>query len=273
MKESIDTYFEQKKKEIEAFLLNEIQKLDDGSELFKAIKYGLFPGGKRLRPVLAFAISDVLGVSLDITPFASAVEVLHNASLYHDDLPIMDDDDFRRGRLSVHKKFSPAIALLAGDTLISIAYELVINSSYNCDLKIKLINLLSFSWGINGVCGGQSLEIEAESRRKIHPFEIFRRKTGALFGAVFKGVSILNRLTEREQEDFYSIGENTGIIFQINDDLDDKSDENYNSLAFFSEDELIEKKRDLVEKTLKMVHNYKLFKFPLKEILRLIWRI
>ncbi len=268
----IKKYFSKKAKDIDDFLKEKISELEN-KELKKAIEYGLFTGGKRLRPVLAIALGDILAVSENLKYFASSIEILHNASLFHDDLPIMDNDDLRRGKPTVHKKFSPAIALLAGDAMISFANEVIIASDYSETVKNALLKLLNKAWGIDGVCGGQALEIRAEEGEKVHPFEIFKRKTGALFGAVFKGIAILKDLSEKEQNDFYLIGENSGIIFQINDDLDDREDKNYNSLSYFTEDELKKEKEIIVEKTLKMIHNYKLSKFPLMEILEFIWRI
>ncbi len=268
----IKEYFSEKIREVDNFLQKKLSELNN-SELKDAIEYGVFTGGKRLRPVLAFALGDVLAVSEDLKYFASSIEILHNASLFHDDLPIMDNDDLRRGKPTVHKKFSSAVALLAGDSMVSIANEFVLYSNYPEKKKTLLLKVLNRAWGVDGVCGGQALEIRAEDGEKIHPFEIFKRKTGALFGAVFEGVAILKNLSEKERKDFYLIGENSGIIFQINDDLDDREDENYNSLSYFTENELKKEKKIIVEKTLKMIHNYRLSKFPLMEILELIWRI
>ncbi len=268
---SIENYFKDKKKLVDSFLKSEVKALGTG-EIVKAIEYSIFSGGKRVRPILVFSLGEVLKVEEDLIPFAASIEILHTASLIHDDLPIMDDDDYRRGKPTVHKKFNPAVALLSGDAMVSFASEIILKSNYPIKKKTFLISILNKAWGVNGIAGGQALEIEAENGTLVEPFEIFKRKTGALFGAVFEGAAVLKCMEETQLKEFYSIGENIGIVYQINDDLDDIGEKSYNSINFYSKEELLNKRKKVVEKTLKMIHNYKLLKFPFREVLKIIWR-
>ncbi len=268
---SIQNYFKESKKILDSFLKAKVKTLGKG-EIVKAIEYSIFSGGKRLRPILLFSLGEILEVEEDLLPFAASVEILHTASLIHDDLPIMDDDDFRRGKPSVHKKFNSAVALLSGDAMVSFASDIILESKYPIKKKTLLISLLNKAWGVNGIAGGQALEIEAENGKPIEPFEIFKRKTGALFGSVFEGAGVLKGMEETQLKEFYSIGENIGIVYQINDDLDDIGEKSYNSVNIYSEEELLKKRKNFVEKTLKMIHNYRLLKFPFREILKIIWR-
>ena len=269
--ENIEDYLKQKRELLDSYLKVQVESLGIG-KIVEAIKYSVLSGGKRLRPILLFSLGDVLEIKDDLLPFASSLEILHNASLIHDDLPIMDDDDYRRGKLTVHKKFGSAIALLAGDAMVSFAYDLILKSDYFSEKKNRLMSIISKIWGVLGICGGQALEVEVEEGKSVEPFEIFRRKTGALFGAIFEGAGVLKEMAPEQTQKFYLIGENIGVVYQINDDLDDTDEKSYNSMSFYSREELLAKKRDIIEKTLKMVHNYKLLKFPFKEILSFIWR-
>ncbi len=188
----------------------------------RAMRYAVFPGGKRIRPALAVQGFEVAGgrggggVEL-----GAALELLHTYSLIHDDLPCMDDDDYRRGRLSCHKKFGEAIAVLAGDALHVLAFEKIARLPGSAARKLRVLQEIAEAVGTFGVIGGQVVDIESEGK-KISPATLrlmHERKTGALIrcsltgGAILAGGSrpVLRRLTE--------FGDSFGLLFQIVDDL------------------------------------------------------
>ena len=196
-------------------------------ELSDTIIYSLKNGGKRLRPVLMLITANLLGVELDrVLPFAYSLEIIHSSSLVHDDLPAIDNDDFRRGRLSCHKKFGEAEGVLCGDAMLNYAYE---SALANCkDLKdIKCLYALSFLTGINGMLGGQYLDVTCE-KRKISSNEILyiiqKNKTGALIVASFEIAGILAET--KYIENLKEFGLNLGVAFQILDDILDVESSN-----------------------------------------------
>jgi geranylgeranyl diphosphate synthase type II len=256
---------------IDTFLKNSIK--DRFYELNKAVEYSLFTGGKRLRPLISILISEILGIkNKDILPFAAAIEYLHTASLIHDDLPIMDNDDIRRGKPAVHKKFSDQIALLAGDIMVSEAMKFIINHDYDDNIKNELLSLLSKTWGNEGISGGQSLEIEKKRVRAINPLRIFKMKTGALFGAAFLGPAIIKDLDCRQQRKLYSIGVNIGMIFQINDDIADIKDKSYNITNEIDYGFLMEYKQKMIDSVKNMMEKDNIINNDLKMILIKIFR-
>ncbi|MEK7856598.1 MAG: polyprenyl synthetase family protein, partial [Acidobacteriota bacterium] len=156
--------------------------------LHQAIRWSLFAGGKRFRPALVFAVGEVFGVSPDkLVRTAAAVEMIHTYSLIHDDLPSMDNDDLRRGRLTCHKKFDEATAILAGDVLETLAFQAVAeDDSLSAEMRIRLVTELARSAGTPlGMVAGQQLDLEAEGQTvSIDQIEqIHRLKTGALIAA------------------------------------------------------------------------------------------
>ena len=191
-------------------------------ELSDTIIYSLKNGGKRLRPVLMLITANLLGVELDrVLPFAYSLEIIHSSSLVHDDLPAIDNDDFRRGRLSCHKKFGEAEGVLCGDAMLNYAYE---SALANCkDLKdIKCLYALSFLTGINGMLGGQYLDVTCE-KRKISSNEILyiiqKNKTGALIKESVRIGALLAGATTQELQILTNYAENIGLAFQIKDDI------------------------------------------------------
>jgi len=188
--------------------------------LHKAMRYSLFPGGKRIRPaILIEAAGACGGRAKDAMPAASAVELIHTYSLIHDDLPSMDDDDYRRGKLSCHKKFGEANAILAGDALLTLAFDIIANG-YSPGTGMKMVRELSRAIGSRGMVGGQALDIAKHKDRAV----IDRLKTAKLFeisavmGALSAGAS-----TEKV-EALRRYGLNLGMAFQaIDDSLDGES--------------------------------------------------
>ena len=193
------------------------------SLIYEAMNYSLFAGGKRIRPVIMLLVCDMLsGDENEVMPFACAMEMIHTYSLIHDDLPAMDNDDYRRGKLTNHKKYGEAIAILAGDALLNKAFETVTSAVYKDSSRaIKAMSVLSKSSGTEGMIGGQTVDIESEGK-KISPDELLylhSLKTGAIIrssgviGAIMAGAGN----DEIKAVDEYC--KNLGIAFQIQDDL------------------------------------------------------
>jgi geranylgeranyl diphosphate synthase type II len=201
------------------------------SEIHTAIRYSIFAGGKRLRPALC--VAGYLVYHDDWTPIlpaASAIEMVHTYSLIHDDLPAMDDDDFRRGRPSCHKQFGEAIAILAGDALLTQAFETLAGCRhFSSDQLIEVIGRLGHASGSrDGMIAGQVLDLQAEGRqvRLDDVRSIHRSKTAALFSASVWTGAYLGGATVGEQRLISDYGERVGLAFQIMDDILDASDGN-----------------------------------------------
>ena len=198
--------------------------------LSKAMIYGSMNGGKRIRPFLVNIFSELSKVKKKNSLYLSAaIESIHSYSLIHDDLPSMDNDDFRRGKKSTHKKFNEATAILAGDALHDFAFELLANKNTHIDsnLKIILINNLSKSTGFKGLAGGQSLDLLYENKKvnisKI--INMYEMKTAALFSFSCSAPYILAKKNANEIQFAHNFGKLFGLIFQIVDDiLDEKKD-------------------------------------------------
>ena len=196
------------------------------STLGKAMKYGSMNGGKRIRPFLVKEASKIVKINKNnMMILASCIESIHSYSLIHDDLPSMDNDDYRRGKLSTHKKFNEATAILAGDALHDFAFELISGHLKNIDEKtnLRIINFLSQSTGHIGLAGGQSLDLIYENKNvninKI--LEMYKKKTGKLFEFSFSSPFILANETKQRINFSRRYGLLFGQIFQIIDDLMD----------------------------------------------------
>ncbi len=193
------------------------------SKLYNAMHYVLRVGGKRLRPIFLYEISNILGVKKSYSlRVAASIEFIHCYSLVHDDLPAMDDDDIRRGHMTCHKKYDDATAILVGDAFQSLAFEILANNKTHPDPQIRcsLINELAKSSGSNGMVGGQMLDLEAEKKKLNlkHVLKLQKLKTGELFRfACVAGCFLSNKKNEIKIFDKFS--NNLGIAFQIKDDL------------------------------------------------------
>lgn len=191
--------------------------------IYDAMRYSLFAGGKRLRPVLMLETARAAGGDTEaVMPFACAMEMIHTYSLIHDDLPAMDNDDFRRGRPTNHKKFGEAIAILAGDALLNRAFEIV-SAPGGADpvLTLRAISMLAASSGTEGMIGGQVTDIESEGK-KIELSELERLhllKTGAIIRSSCTIGALLGGGTESEIAAADEFAKNLGIAFQIRDDI------------------------------------------------------
>jgi len=197
------------------------------SILGKAMKYGSINGGKRIRPYLVKEASKIVKLNKNnMMILASCIESIHSYSLIHDDLPSMDDDDYRRGKPSTHKKFNEATAILAGDALHDFAFELISGHLKNIDEKtnLRIINFLSKSTGHLGLAGGQSLDLIYE-RKNVNInniLEMYKKKTGKLFEFSFSSPFILANETKQRINFSKEYGLLFGQIFQIIDDLLDE---------------------------------------------------
>ena len=198
----------------------------DNSKLIPAMKYSLFPGGKKIRSKILIDIGSLLSVDYKtLIKIGAAVECIHAYSLIHDDLPCMDDDKIRRGKPSTHIKFGESTAVLAGNSLQTMACEILASPGLNIKDKIKvnLIKKLSECSGHLGIAGGQYLDLSYEkkkiSKKKI--IEMEKKKTGELFSFCCAAPAIIRNKSNKEIKFFENIGLNIGLLFQIADDLID----------------------------------------------------
>jgi geranylgeranyl diphosphate synthase type II len=184
-----------------------------------AMHYALSVKGKRLRPLLFLTLIDAYEKSpMDYIDIACAIECIHTYSLIHDDLPAMDNDDFRRGMPTVHKKFNEAIALLAGDTLLTFAFEKISRSKAEPKKIVNILKILTNGIGKNGMAGGQVLDLEFNGSKDII-FEIHRKKTAELIKATLLSAAEIVGLNHKEKERLAQAGTTIGIAFQMADDL------------------------------------------------------
>ena len=208
------------------FFLKDFLNKQNNSKLIPAIKYGLFPGGKKIRSKILIDIGSLLSIDYKtLITIGSAVECIHAYTLIHDDLPCMDDDKIRRGKPSTHIKFGESTAILAGNSLQTMACEILASPNLKISEKIKinLIKKLSECSGHLGVAGGQYLDLSYEkkkvSKKKIIEMEI--KKTGKLFSFCCAAPAIIKKKNHQQVKFFENIGANIGLLFQIADDLID----------------------------------------------------
>jgi len=194
-------------------------------ELHRAMRYSLLAGGKRLRPILVLAAGEAFGAETeDLMPAACAIEMIHTYSLIHDDLPAMDNDDLRRGRPTCHKAFGEAVAILAGDALLTQAFRVLAMDAprRNPERQVRVIRELATAAGtVDGMIGGQMADIENEGKQVDRPTleYIHRSKTGALITAPVVVGGIIAGATEEQIEHLRAYGERIGLAFQIADDI------------------------------------------------------
>ncbi len=230
MKSELSVFFDRVRPAIDT-TLNELLPGEETSpkRIHQALRYSTLNGGKRIRPCLCVAAFHAYQKDwAPILPVASAIEMIHSYSLIHDDLPAMDDDDYRRGRLSCHKQFDEAIAILAGDALLTLAFEVLSRTQgFSPDRMLRVITMLSRAAGsVGGMIAGQVLDVEAESApvNGDQLEAIHRSKTGALLGAsVWIGAN-LGGATESDLEAIRLYCDRIGLAFQVIDDILDATD-------------------------------------------------
>ncbi len=222
----LTSYIEQKNQIIEASLARMIQDSQSSQTLVEAMKYSLMAGGKRIRPVLCLAACEAVGgMPEDALPAACALEMIHTYSLIHDDLPAMDDDALRRGKATCHIAFDEATAILAGDALLTLAFEVL--SAVPCDdgsqasQWLKVIRLISEAAGYQGMIQGQMLDIASEGiKLSTDDLETMHRlKTGALIETSLACGALLGGADRRQQDLLTDYGRKIGLAFQVADDI------------------------------------------------------
>ena len=220
------TQWNERIKLIEKALVEELQEdkaLDP--TLCESMKYSLTAGGKRLRPILVMAAADAIGAKgTDFIHIACAIEMIHTYSLIHDDLPAMDNDDYRRGKLTNHKVYGDGMAILAGDALLTQAFEVMLRQdNLSADVLLKVVREMSIGAGPNGMVGGQAIDLEAEGKQKSLSLEELKKmhagKTGALFRAAIRSGAIVAGASDKELAALTTYADCFGLAFQITDDI------------------------------------------------------
>jgi geranylgeranyl pyrophosphate synthase len=210
-------------KDVDIFLKSFLKKKTQKSKLYEAIKYGLFSGGKKFRSYLIVNSGKIFNLNYrELITVAAAVECMHSYSLIHDDLPSMDNDDFRRGKPSVHKAFGESTAILAGNSLLTLAFEILTSYSMHSSPKSKsdLVYALASASGYTGIAGGQFLDLKFEkmSVTKDLIINMQNKKTGELISFCTESAAIL--LGKQKERSFLKkIGLDIGLLFQVTDDL------------------------------------------------------
>jgi len=224
----LKNYLKERCKLVDDALDNFLPRPDDlPASLHKSMRYSVFAGGKRIRPILMLAACEAVGGNIaHAMPAACAMEMIHTYSLIHDDLPAMDDDDFRRGNPTNHKVFGEAVAILAGDALLTEAFILMSSAAtalaVSPDVLVQVIHEISFCAGSKGMVGGQVADMESEGRSGIDLATvqyIHTHKTGALIKASVKSGALLGGGKDKELDSLIRYGEAVGLAFQIADDI------------------------------------------------------
>lgn len=224
MSSNWETLLEEYRNNIEEYLDSQCFQYDSEpqKELFTAMRYSLLAGGKRLRPVLVYDFCRMCGgYWKKASEFAAAVEMIHTYSLIHDDLPCMDNDDYRRGRLTNHKVFGEALAILSGDALLTAAFTYLAKAEFSAQSRIDAVHVLSECAGELGMVGGQVLDMKSEERQctEQEVLDIQNRKTGALIRAACI-LGVLAGGGDKEQLQAASdFAAHLGLAFQIRDDV------------------------------------------------------
>lgn len=209
---------------IESYLKNYcfIYPNEPQKTLFESMRYSLLAGGKRLRPIFVFDFCRMCGAQWEkAAPFGAAVEMIHTYSLIHDDLPCMDDDDYRRGNPTNHKVYGEAIAVLAGDALLTAAFSYIASADFSADIRIHAVQVLSECAGELGMVGGQVLDMQSETRQctATEVIDIQSRKTGALIKAACVLGVLAGNGSQQQIDAAVEFAENIGLAFQIRDDM------------------------------------------------------
>lgn len=220
----LTSYLKQHQAQVEAALDQSIA-VSYPEKIYEAMRYSLLAGGKRLRPILCLATCELMGGSVEMAmPTACALEMIHTMSLIHDDLPAMDNDDYRRGKLTNHKVYGEDIAILAGDGLLSYAFEFVAAKTQNVPAErvLQVISRLGHAVGATGLVGGQVVDLDSEGKPDITEETltfIHTHKTGALLEACVVCGGILAGATETDLKRLSQYAQNIGLAFQIVDDI------------------------------------------------------
>ena len=210
-------------KKIDKFLIKYLNR-QDKSLLINPMKYGVISGGKKIRSTIILSAGKLFNLDQKkLINICASVECIHSYSLIHDDLPCMDNDSMRRGKPSTHIKFGEASAVLAGNSLLTLAFEIIADKRYllNPKLKNEIINSLAFCSGHTGIAGGQELDLKFENKKKNLKQIILmqKKKTGKLFSFCLYAVGVLAKKDNKEKKFLSVLGEEIGLLFQLADDF------------------------------------------------------
>jgi geranylgeranyl diphosphate synthase type II len=288
----INTYLKERKELVDKTLDSILPEKDCfPPQLHNAMRYCLFSGGKRLRPILALAAAEAVGEDHHkLVKEACSLELIHTYTLIHDDLPSMDNDDYRRGYLTTHKVFGEAIAVLAGDALQTEAFSILSETEKSCfspEIKIKVIRLISAACGSKGIIGGQTVDLESEGKEISMELldYIHTHKTAALITASVLTGAVLANADKDQLTNLNNYGEAIGLAFQITDDILDITSSTeqlgktvgkdqkmkkatYPSLVGLDEASRIQ--QELYKKSIDSIRSFDINAKPLREIARLI---
>lgn len=218
------SYLKEKETYVNELLKDSLKEIKYPSIMREGMEYALLSGGKRIRPILLLMTLEMLGIDPKKGDgFAIAIEMIHTYSLVHDDLPAIDNDDYRRGKLTSHKKFGEANGILIGDSLLTYAFYILShkNNGLDSDRLLKLVQLTSKYSGVQGMIGGQVIDIESENKEIDLPTlqYIHTHKTGMLIRLPIEGASIIAKCNEREKKALIEYADLIGLAFQIKDDI------------------------------------------------------
>ena len=210
-------------KKVDRFLLKYIKK-QDSSLLTHPMKYGVISGGKKIRSTIIFDAGKLFNLSQKkLINICASVECIHSYSLIHDDLPCMDNDNIRRGKPAAHIKFGEASAVLAGNSLLTLAFEIIADKNYliNSKFKNEIIKSLAFCSGHTGIAGGQELDLKFENKKKTFKqvIDMQKKKTGKLFSFCLYAVGVIANKNKKEKKFLSNLGEEIGLLFQLADDF------------------------------------------------------
>ncbi|MDB9705941.1 polyprenyl synthetase family protein [Pelagibacteraceae bacterium] len=210
-------------KKIDKFLINYLKK-QELSLLLDPMKYGVISGGKKIRSTIILDAGKIFKLSENkLINICAAVECIHSYSLIHDDLPCMDNDSIRRGKPSTHIKFGEASAVLAGNSLLTLAFEIIADKNYSVNPKLKneIIKSLASCSGHTGIAGGQELDLKFENKKKSlkQIARMQKKKTGKLFSFCFYAVAVVAKKNMREKNKLSDLGDEIGLLFQLADDF------------------------------------------------------
>jgi farnesyl diphosphate synthase len=219
----IDKKLSDNAKKIDKFLIKYL-KNQKKSSLINPMKYGVISGGKKIRSTIIINAGKIFNISeKKLINVCAAVECIHSYSLIHDDLPCMDNDSFRRGKPSTHKKYGEASAVLAGSSLLTLAFEIITDKKFLLSSKFKneIVNSLANCSGHTGIAGGQELDLKFENKKKKQNqiIEMQKKKTGKLFNFCLYAVGVVANKSNKEKFFLSNLGEEIGLLFQLSDDF------------------------------------------------------
>jgi len=221
----IRSFLDSNAKKTDIFLKKYLNR-QTNSSLMSSMKYGSLSGGKKIRSSIIIGAGKIFNIKASkIINICAAVECIHSYSLIHDDLPCMDNDRMRRGKLATHVKFGESTAILAGNSLLTLAFEMIVDKNYKIEhrIKIELIKALALCSGHTGIAGGQYLDLNFEKKKKKFSdiLNMQRKKTGKLFDFCCFAVGVIAKKNIKELNSLSKLGEDIGLLFQLADDVID----------------------------------------------------